>query len=57
MKQIATALKGTHSLHGHVSAYLFHPALIGVKRDAGDVHPVWLVMDEEKHAVKGEALL
>ena len=51
MQEIATVLKGTASLHGHVPGHLLHPSLVRVNGNPGDVHLAAFEMDEKQHVV------
>src|ERR1035437_8650378 len=51
MQEIATVLKRTASLHGHVPGHLLHPRLVRVDGDPGDVHLAALEVDEKQHVV------
>jgi hypothetical protein len=51
VQEIAAIPKSAASLHGHIPGDLLHPPLVRVNRDAGDVYPAAIKMDEKQHVV------
>jgi hypothetical protein len=52
MDEIPAITEKTPFVHGHVSGDLFHPSLIRMRGDAGDLDLAALKMDKEQYIIK-----
>ena len=54
MDEIPAIAKKTSFVHGHISGNLFHPSLIRMLGDAGDLDLAALKMDKEQYIISNQ---
>src|SRR6516164_9539132 len=55
MNQILAGSQETPLFHRHITSYLYHPRLMGMRGHPRDMHLPAAQMDEKKHVVRHEA--